>query len=119
MQATLDQNLLVIELSLLSKLCQGISSIDGDKLKFILSKHNVLGYFETSKEKFLSSSTITKTLLFNKFYSDLVLVYFKDGKKIVCLLGVCVFYSYGGLVCSLAANIVFFNIAYALAISPL
>ena len=55
--------------------------IDEEKLKFICAKHAIWDHFKISKQDYASRSDSEKIQMLKRFYSDLVAVYFGNGKK--------------------------------------
>ena len=77
--------------NLLNIVYQEFQPINKEKLKFICTKHNIWDHFKLSKVQYASYSDHEKMQMLKRFYTDLVPVYYSDGKnffvaRIVCLL---------------------------------
>ena len=60
------------------------AQIDEEKLKFICSKHNMWDYFKMKKSRYLSYSNNEKMQVLNRFYNELVPIYYGQNKLFVC-----------------------------------
>ena len=77
--------------NLLNIVYQEFQPINKEKLKFICTKHNIWDHFKLSEVQYASYSDHEKMQMLKRFYTDLVPVYYSDGKnffvaRIVCLL---------------------------------
>ena len=80
--------------NLLSIVYQESQTIDEEKLRFICTKRNIWDH-KMSREKSDSFSDDEKMQMLRRFYSDLVPVYYSNGKKIFVCYKNCVFLDNG------------------------
>ena len=70
--------------NLLSIVYQESQPIEEEKLKFICTKHNIWDHFKMSKTDYASFSDYEKMQMLKRFYTDLVPVYYVQGKNFSC-----------------------------------
>ena len=73
--------------NILSIVQQESQPIDEEKLKFICTKHNIWDHFKISKAQIVSFTDDEKMQMLRRFYTDLVALYYCQGKNFFCCKG--------------------------------